>query len=104
MQLIGLRMVNLKPRIIVIEQGLPDACFHDWPDQGVWILSIPGFICVAIFLKWWAGLLLLVFATPMIFSANKLSAAQFVLEHAQENREFFDALVQEGILTFKVKN
>jgi hypothetical protein len=71
--------------------------FWSW----VWILSVPIFICVSIFWKWWAGLLLLIFVTPMIFRATKQSAAQFVLEHAQENKEFFDKLVENNLLVFQ---
>lgn len=56
--------------------------FWSW----VWMLSIPGFICVSIFYKWWVGLLLLIFVTPLIASSTKKSAAQFVLEHAQNNK------------------
>jgi hypothetical protein len=71
--------------------------FWSW----VWILSIPGFICVAIFIKWWVGLLLLFFVTPLIFKSTKKSAAQFVLEYAEQNKEFFEELVKNNILTFK---
>jgi len=74
--------------------------FWSW----VWMLSIPGFICVSIFWKWWAGLLLLFFVTPAISSAIKKSAGQFVLEHAQDNREFFEELVRNNLLVFKEKS
>jgi hypothetical protein len=71
--------------------------FWSW----VWLLSIPGFICVSIFVKWWIGLLLLFLVTPMISKATKKSAAQFVLEHAQEDKEFFEMLVESNLLTFR---
>lgn len=71
--------------------------FWSW----VWMLSIPGFIAVAILVKWWVGLLLLVFVTPMISASVKQSAAQFVLEHATEDREFFEALVSNNLLSFR---
>lgn len=71
--------------------------FWSW----VWMLSIPGFICLSIFWRWWAGLLLLFLVTPMIFRATNKSAAQFVLEHAQANKEFFDKLVANKLLVFK---
>lgn len=74
--------------------------FWSW----VWMLSIPGFICVSIFWKWWAGLLLLFSVTPMIYRAIKHSAAQFVLQYAQENKEFFDRLVENNLLVFKDKS
>ena len=68
----------------------------------MWILTIPGFICVAIFWKWWAGLLLLLLVTPIIFKAIKASAAQFVLKHAEENKQFFDLLMENDLLFFKL--
>lgn len=69
----------------------------------VWILSIPGFICVSIFVKWWIGLLLLFFITPLISSSIKMSAAQFVVKHALENETFFNLLATENMLVFKRK-
>lgn len=71
--------------------------FWSW----VWILSVPAFICVAIFWKWWVGLLLLFLVTPTIFSATKKSAAKFVLGHAEESRQFFDMLVENNLLVFR---
>jgi hypothetical protein len=70
--------------------------FWSW----VWMLSIPGFICVSIFYKWWVGVLLLIFVTPLIASSTKKSAAQFVLEHAQDNKDFFNQLVKNNLLVF----
>ena len=75
------------------------AAHHPW--SWFWMLSIPGFIAVAIMVKWWVGLLLLVFVTPMISSSVKRSAAQFVLEHATEDREFFELLVSNNLLIFQ---
>jgi hypothetical protein len=71
--------------------------FWSW----IWMLSIPAFICVSIFYKWWAGLLLLIFVTPLIASSTKKSAAQYVLEHAQDNKDFFDQLIKNNLLFFK---
>lgn len=67
----------------------------------VWMLSIPGFIAVSIFQSWWIGLLLLFMVTPIIFRATKKSAAEFVLEHAESNAEFFSLLVDKNLLIFK---
>lgn len=75
------------------------AAHHFW--SWVWMLSIPGFIAVAILVKWWLGLLLLVFVTPLISSSVKRSAAQFVLEHATNDAEFFDLLVSNDLLVFR---
>lgn len=71
--------------------------FWSW----VWMLSIPAAILLMIFVKWWVGLIVLFFVTPTIFRATKKSAAQFVLEHAEENEEFFDKLVEGNLLIFK---
>lgn len=65
------------------------------------LASIPIFICVSIFLSWWLGLLLLFFVTPLIFKATSQSAVDFVLEHAEENEQFFNFLVENKLLVFK---
>ena len=67
----------------------------------VWILSIPAFICVAIFYKWWVGILLLAIVTTMLFRSTKKSAALFVLSHAIENKEFFNLLAEKDLLIFR---
>jgi hypothetical protein len=56
---------------------------------------------VSLFWKWWVGLLLLFFVTHIIFRATKKSAAQFVLEHAEENKESFEFLMQNDLLLFR---
>ena len=71
--------------------------FWSW----IWILSIPAFICVAIFYKWWVGLLLLAIITPMISRSTKESAVQFVLSHAIENKDFFNLLIERDLLIFR---
>lgn len=75
------------------------AAHHFW--SWVWMLSIPVFIGVAIFVKWWVGLALLVVLTPAISSSVKRSAAEFVLEHATEDSLFFDFLVSKNLLKFR---
>jgi hypothetical protein len=71
--------------------------FWSW----VWMLSIPGFIAVSIFYKWWIGLLLLFIVTPVISRATKKSAAEFVLEYAECDAEFFNFLVEKNLLILK---
>ena len=71
--------------------------FWSW----VWMLSIPAFICISVFYKWWAGLLLLFIVTPMISAGIKKSAAQFALEHAEDDEQFFNLLVSHDLLVFK---
>jgi hypothetical protein len=64
-------------------------------------VSIPGFISVSIFYAWWVGLLLLFIVSPMIFRGTRKSAAQFVLEHAEGDEQFFTLLVKKKVLIFK---
>ena len=71
--------------------------FWSW----VWMLSIPGFIAVSVFYKWWVGVLLLFVVTPVISTSVKKSAAEFVLEHATDNKDFFDLLVSNNLLVFR---
>ena len=71
--------------------------FWSW----IWILYIPAFICVSIFYKWWIGFLLLFIVTPIISRANKQSAMHFVLDHIQENKEFYEKLNKKNLLVFK---
>jgi hypothetical protein len=71
--------------------------FWSW----VWILSMPGFILVSISYRWWVGLLLLFTATPMLFRATKKSTAQFVIEHAENDEQFFRQLVEMNLLIIK---
>jgi hypothetical protein len=66
----------------------------------IWMLSIPGFICVSIFVKWWAGLVLLFIVTPAIMRATKATTAQHVLEYAEENEEFFNYLLEKDVIRF----
>ena len=89
---VAIRLIDQLPRRY-------QAAHHAW--SWVWMLSIPGFIAVAIFVKWWIGLLLLLFVTPLISSSIKKSAAQFVLEHAEATPEFFDFLVSKKLLVFR---
>ena len=74
--------------------------FWSW----TWMLSIPGFIAVAIFVKWWIGLGLLFFVTPAIAKSVKKSAAEFVLEHAEANEDFFNTLAEQELLLFQLNN
>ena len=76
--------------------------FYFW--SWVWMLPIPAFILVAILWKWWIGLLLLIFVSPIIMKATKKSAAQFVIEYANENKEYFDFLVREEFISFNQKS
>lgn len=92
---IALRLIDYLPRRYQHAHA-----FWSW----IWILSIPAALALSIFYRWWSGLLVLFFITPAIFSSTKKSAAQFVLEHAENDPAFFDRLVEQNILTFKSLN
>ena len=74
--------------------------FWSW----IWILTIPVCILLAIFIKWWLGLILILTVTPGIYKVVKISAVQFVLEHATDNEDFFNKLVEDDLLEFQKKN
>ena len=69
--------------------------------SSVWLLSMPGFISISIFYRWWVGLLLLFTVTPTLYRAIKKSGAQFVLEHAENDEQFFIFLVENNLLIIK---
>jgi len=71
--------------------------FWSW----VWMLSIPACLCVVVFWKWWVGLLLVILVPPTIRKATVKSAVQFVLQHAEDNADFFEQLVDMDLLIFR---
>jgi len=66
--------------------------------------SVPGFILISIFVKWWIGLLLLFVVTPALSKGTKIAAAHFVLKYAEENEDFFNELVKNDALTFESRS
>lgn len=73
--------------------------FWSW----MWILSIPAAFAVMYFYTWWAGLLLLVFLTPVLSSSAKKSAMQFMIDHSVENSAFYQFAVSEGVIRVRQK-
>jgi hypothetical protein len=73
--------------------------FWSW----VCLLSIPAAFAVMFFYTWWAGLLLLVLLTPVLFISTKKAAMQFMIDHSVENPEFYQFAVSEGILRIRQK-
>ena len=69
--------------------------------SSTWMLSIPVFLCVSIFYRWWIGLLLLLFVVPFLFRVTKRCAALSVIKHAENDEEFFNQLVEQNLLVFK---
>ena len=70
---------------------------HSW--AWIWFLSIPGAFIAGWFWGWWFIPLILFFSN-CIRGAIKQSCAEFVLEHANENRQFYEALVEKNLLRY----
>jgi hypothetical protein len=66
----------------------------------VFYLSLPGAVLLSIFFKWWSGIFC-IFLSFLLFKTLRESAEQFVLEHADSDRKFFEALNSEGLLLFR---
>ena len=67
----------------------------------VGFISIIGGIASMFLYRWWFGLAILFLVAPMIFKANKRSAVQHVLSHAEEDEEIFNLLVKNDWLVFR---
>jgi len=67
--------------------------FWSW----IWLLSFPLAIILGIFVKWWAGLIVLIVGL-LLPRAIKHSATDFVLEHCVEDAEFYDKAINSGLL------
>jgi hypothetical protein len=73
--------------------------FWSW----VWILSIPTAFAVMYFLKWWAGLLMLLFLTPLLSKSTKTSAFQFMIDHALESPDFYQWAIENRLIIVSPK-
>jgi hypothetical protein len=69
----------------------------------IWILSIPVAILIMIFFKWWVGLLVLIFVTPILSKSTKTSAMQFMIDHSVDSSEFYEFAVKEGVIRIREK-
>ena len=67
--------------------------FWSW----VWFLSVPAAIACMIWVRWWIGLIVLIigFALP---KAIKQSAAQFVIEQALDDEQFYNLAIESKVL------
>ncbi len=73
--------------------------FWSW----IMMLSFPAGIIVVILVKWWAGVMLIVFGLALFFPIRK-SACEFVLEHALEDEEFYKWAVESDVLNIASVN
>lgn len=71
--------------------------------SSVWILAIPTAIAVMFLYKWWVGLLILIFVTPLISKSTKKSAMQFMIDYALESPEFYQFALAEGVIRIRQK-
>ncbi len=67
--------------------------FWSW----IWLLSFPAAVVLFVWVKWWAGLLALLFVS-ILFKAVRESACQNVLEQALEDEDFYRYAVDLGAL------
>jgi hypothetical protein len=94
----ALRIVNLKT---LPKRYQAAHLFWSW----VWILSIPGSLAVMYLYewKWWEGLLLVVFLSPVVYISTKKASMQFMIDHALKNQEFYQFAVTGGAIRVKPK-
>jgi hypothetical protein len=62
----------------------------------VWFLMFPAALALGIWYSWWAALLCFL-ATGPVKAGFKKSACDFILEHALENEEFYNAMMKVGM-------
>ncbi len=53
--------------------------------------------------RWWAGLLMLLFLTPLLSSATKTSAMQLMIDYALESPEFYEWALENKVLVVSPK-
>ena len=73
--------------------------FHFW--NWLTILSVPSFLYLGYYYKWWLGILLIVFVSPAIWKGNKKAALQVALLEVNENLIFFELLHSQGLILYK---
>lgn len=73
--------------------------FWSW----IWILSMPAAFVVGWMYSWWLCPIMLLFLTPIISSATKTSAMQFMIDHAVESSEFFAWACDNSLLSIREK-
>jgi hypothetical protein len=66
----------------------------------IWLSAIAIAIVPAIFLSWWIGVLSVALVIPILLAGSKIVAARCVIEHAEENEDFFNVLEKKQVLVF----
>jgi Flp pilus assembly protein TadB len=69
-----------------------------------WLVTLPAALVAAVFVKWWAGLLVLLFVTPVLFRATNRRVKRFTIEFALENGDFYAYAVDHAIIKLRTKS
>lgn len=92
--------VNRPKALRVLSQGLLSKKYQYvhffW--TSIWVLSYLAGILIMIFLKWWIGLIFLIFIPQILLAATRKSAMGFIIEYALENGEFYQYAIKENII------
>jgi hypothetical protein len=68
-----------------------------------WLLTIPAALIAAVFVKWWVGLLVLLFLTPALFKQTNQRVKRYMIDYALENRDFYSYLIDNGVIQVRQK-
>ena len=68
-----------------------------------WLLTLPVALIAGIFVKWWAGLLVLLFLTPALFRQTNRRAKRFVIDYAVENGVFYSYAIDNDVIRVRQK-
>jgi hypothetical protein len=68
-----------------------------------WLLTLPAALAAAVFLKWWVGLVVLLFLTPALFKATNKRAKRFMIDYALENGDFYSYAVDCEVIRVRQK-
>ncbi len=68
-----------------------------------WLATLPVAAFAGFFVKWWAGVLVLLFVTPALFRATNKRAMRFTIDYAIENSTFYAYALDHQIIRVRSK-
>jgi hypothetical protein len=68
-----------------------------------WLMTLPVALVAAVFVKWWAGALVLLFVTPALFRATNKRVKQFTIDFALENGDFYAYAIDHAVIRLRAK-
>jgi hypothetical protein len=68
-----------------------------------WLLTLPVALIAGIVIKWWAGLLIVLFVTPALFRQTNKRAKKFVIDYALENGVFYSYAIDHDVIRVRQK-